>query len=83
MVFVRPTIAKPIVCGQAILIYKIMLCSPREIEKQLSKAQDWSSNGKTDVSGMTYEEGVESALRWALGEEDSEPIENEYSEDDE
>lgn len=60
-----------------------MLRSPREIEKQLSKAQEWASNGKTDVSGMTYEEGVENALRWALGEADNEPIENEYSEDGE
>jgi hypothetical protein len=48
-----------------------------EIENQLYKAQNWTSAGNTDVPGMTYEEGVEAALRWALGEEDNEPIENE------
>lgn len=54
----------------------------REIDKQLAKAQAWTSMGNTDVSGMTYEEGVEAALRWVLGEEDSEPIENEFKEEE-
>jgi hypothetical protein len=58
------------------------LKSSKEIENQLSKAQSWSSFGDTDVPGMSYEEGVEAALRWVLGEEDSEPIENEFSDED-
>jgi hypothetical protein len=52
----------------------------REIEKQISKANSWSAYGKTDVAGMSYEEGVEAALRWVLDDE-PEPIENENVED--
>lgn len=53
----------------------------KEIENQLIKAQSWTSGGNTDVHGMSYEEGVEFALRWVLGEEDIEPIENEFEEE--
>jgi len=59
------------------------LRTPREIEKQMYAASDWSNAGSSAYDGMTYEEGVEAALRWALGEEDTPPIEKEYSEDDE
>jgi hypothetical protein len=36
-----------------------------EIEKVLSKMP---STGTTKFSGMTYEQGIEEALLWALGE---------------
>lgn len=52
----------------------------REIENQLSKALGWCYSDKTDFQGNTYEEGVEAALRWALGQSEDEPIETEFSE---
>jgi hypothetical protein len=52
--------------------------SVKEIEQQLFKAQTWAFMDATDVSGLTYEQGVEAALRWVLGDDDVEPIENEY-----
>jgi hypothetical protein len=55
------------------------LKSATEIEKELYKAQGWTHTESTDVAGMTYEQGVEAALRWVLGEDDSEPIENEFT----
>jgi hypothetical protein len=55
-----------------------VLKSKKEIEDQMYKAQSWTSEGNTDVKGMSYEEGVEAALRWVLGEESEEPVENEY-----
>ena len=50
-----------------------------EIHDMLDKALSWVHVGATSVSGMTYEQGVEYALRWALGEE--EPVEEEYCEE--
>lgn len=51
-----------------------------DIENQLYKAKSWTMDGDTAVSGMTYEEGVEAALEWVLGEEENEPIEAEKEE---
>lgn len=58
------------------------LKSAKELDEQMNKAQDWANAGDTANSGMTYEEGVEVALRWALGEADEEPIENFYDADE-
>ncbi len=50
--------------------------SRNEIEEQMHKAGDIVCEGDTKVAGMTYEEGVDNALRWALGESDDAPIED-------
>ena len=55
----------------------------KQIEDQLYKAKNWTSQGATDVSGMTYEDGVEAALNWVLGQQPEEPIENDYEDNDE
>jgi hypothetical protein len=57
-----------------------VLRTKKEIESQLGKAQDWTYKNATDVPGMTYEQGVQAALEWALNETDAEPIENDFSE---
>jgi hypothetical protein len=43
----------------------------KEIENIMNEAI--ANNGKFD--GMTYEEGVEAALRWVLGEMEESPME--------
>lgn len=50
--------------------------SRKEIEEQMEKAGDQVIEGNTKVPGMTYEEGVDNALRWALGDSDDAPIED-------
>lgn len=47
-----------------------------EIESMMDKAANIAMEG-TKVRGMSYEEGVENALRWALGFSEDEPIEDE------
>lgn len=49
----------------------------KEIEEQMHKAEDTVMEGGSKVPGMTYEEGVDNALRWALGDSDDKPIEDE------
>lgn len=58
-----------------------MTKSTKQIADELSRAQEWSSNGETNHSGLSYEEGVEAALRWVLGEEDKTPIEKDYTDE--
>jgi hypothetical protein len=50
--------------------------SRKEIEAMQHKAGDIAIDGESQVPGMSYEEGVENALRWALGDSDDEPIED-------
>jgi hypothetical protein len=50
--------------------------SKKEIEEQINKAIPSIEKGRSDVPGMTYEEGVDNALRWALGDSDDAPIED-------
>lgn len=45
-----------------------------EIEDQIGKALESGENGST-LFGMTYEEGVDAALRWVNGDSDEPPIE--------
>jgi hypothetical protein len=52
--------------------------TPQEVRDMQNDAEDWIAQGETDVSGMTYEEGVSYALRWVLGDSDDKPIENVY-----
>lgn len=45
----------------------------KEIEDQIDKAMEAQSEG-SKYPGMTYEEGVDAALRWALGDSDDAPM---------
>jgi hypothetical protein len=47
----------------------------KEIEEQIGKTIPSIEKGGSDVPGMTYEEGVDNALRWVLGDSDDEPME--------
>lgn len=49
--------------------------SRQEIEEQLHLAADQVVEGRSKFSGMTYEEGVDNALRWALEDSDDKPME--------
>jgi hypothetical protein len=48
------------------------LRSTKEIEEMLGRAEDTPENA---YPGMTYVQGVQEALRWALGLQDEEPVE--------
>jgi len=48
-----------------------------ELEEQLVKAIEQNTKGSSRWPGMTYEQGVENALRWAVGEVDEKPMEDE------
>lgn len=48
-----------------------------EIEDELYEAEKWAMAGQTAYSGMTYEQGVEAALRWVLDGEEN-PIEEHF-----
>jgi hypothetical protein len=50
----------------------------KEIEEQAGEASVWNAEGRTDVPGLTYEEGVEAALNWVLCNNDDKPIENNF-----
>jgi hypothetical protein len=47
-----------------------------EIEAVKEKCYSFMDDGRSGVPGMTYEEGVEAALRWALGDSDDDPMEH-------
>jgi len=51
-----------------------------EIEDQISDALEAQNQGSR-WPGMSYEQGVEAALRWALGEEEIPPMNDEDEED--
>ncbi|HEY5785231.1 MAG TPA: hypothetical protein VIT65_10680 [Microlunatus sp.] len=45
-----------------------------EIDDQSAKAGDSISEGMSRWPGMTYEEGVDAALRWVTGDSDDAPM---------
>lgn len=49
--------------------------SKTAIQQQIGEASVFIVKNTTDVSGMTYEEGVDAALRWVLEETNDLPIE--------
>lgn len=49
--------------------------SEEQIEEQIHAAGDIIMTGKSVMFGMSYEEGVDFALRWVLEEGDDLPIE--------
>lgn len=54
------------------------LKSRDDIENELARAQDLreAQGGVPKWPGMTYEQGVEAALLWVLGDSDDPPIED-------
>ena len=50
--------------------------SKKEIDDALQKCFESESSGQSVFPGMTYEQGVESALNWVLGDTDIDPFED-------
>lgn len=48
-----------------------------EINEQVTEAMTAQEEGSSRWPGMSYEQGVETALRWALGDDDIPPMEDE------
>lgn len=47
-----------------------------EIDEQLNKAADVADSGISQWPGMTYEQGVDNALRWVTGQVDDRPMDD-------
>ncbi len=45
-----------------------------EIDEEINNASDQIEQGGTKWFGMTYEQGVDAALRWVLGHTDDKPM---------
>lgn len=45
--------------------------SQAEIDEVLGRVMEQIGQGKSKYGGMTYEEGVDEALRWVTGDNDS------------
>lgn len=45
-----------------------------EIDEQLNLALDSEEAGRSRWPGMTYEQGVEAAIRWVTGQVDDKPM---------
>jgi hypothetical protein len=50
--------------------------SQEEIDSQLNMTTEAVDAGSTNWPGMSYEQGVENALRWVTGESDDPPMED-------
>jgi len=50
--------------------------SEQEINEVLNKCSDNIDKSKSKFPGMSYEEGVESAIRWILGDEETNPMDD-------
>ena len=48
----------------------------KEIDDQLNRTTEAVDSGATAWPGMSYEQGVENALRWVTGESDDPPMED-------
>jgi len=48
--------------------------SDDQIQDEIAKTLPALEQGKTAVPGMTYEDGVDAALRWAQGDTDDAPM---------
>lgn len=51
--------------------------SPEEIDKQRNRAMKQADIGGSRFRGMTYEQGVDDAIRWLTGESDDPPLSDE------
>jgi hypothetical protein len=50
----------------------------KQIQDERMEALLWTSENRTDAASLSYEEGVDAALSWVLGESDFKPIETPY-----
>lgn len=48
----------------------------RPEDDEIMEQADIASDSTKDLSGMTYQQGVEAALRWVLGEFSDKPMED-------
>lgn len=46
----------------------------REITQTYEAAAKYIAEGKTAFSGMTYEEGIVTAIDWLIGDSDEDPM---------
>ena len=46
------------------------------IQDEIAKAEEAIAEGRSRWPGMSYEEGVSAALRWAIGETADRPMED-------
>jgi hypothetical protein len=53
-----------------------MRSTQQEIQDEICKTEEAVHSGVSAVPAMSYEEGVNNALRWALGETNDKPMEN-------
>lgn len=47
------------------------------IQDEIAKAEESVAEGRTRWPALSYEEGVSAALRWAIGETEDRPMEDE------
>ncbi len=47
-----------------------------EIDEQLNRALESEEAGRSKWPGMTYEQGVEAAIRWMSGQVEDKPMED-------
>jgi hypothetical protein len=47
-----------------------------EIDDQLNRAIEAVDSGKTNWPGMSYEQGVDTTIRWITGQSDDVPMED-------
>jgi hypothetical protein len=47
-----------------------------QIDEQINAACEQNEEGTTRWPGMTYEQGVDNALRWVTGQSDDVPMED-------
>ena len=47
-----------------------------QIEDARNDALDYTMENRTKFPGMTYEEGIEAALAWVMGDRDEHPMED-------
>lgn len=50
--------------------------STEDVDDLLNEVQDFIERGTTKFSGMTYEQGVEAAIRWLRGDCDDRPMDD-------
>ena len=50
--------------------------SEEDINEVLDQCSEAADSGLSKFPGMTYEQGVESAVRWMLGDDDTNPMDD-------
>jgi hypothetical protein len=53
---------------------KIVRPAEDDINDVLNECSEAADSGTSKFPGMTYEQGVEAAIRWMLGDDDTNPM---------